>query len=212
MTFQSLLMFIFAPVLGLLARVRAFAVVAALVCAVGLPVGGSALAQSAEKWGVSCKTDEWDDFQNCEASVRTPTAFWVYLLHYRCDGTGKQSVKLRGSLPLYGFASVSGERESGESFTLRKFQARWDKDPASEIIMLATGDSRKSHTWWWEERGPDWPGWESLEMTPTTLPNPVSLLQTKSQLRIRGDNGPVLTFTLAGAREAIAEAKRGCGL
>ena len=49
-------------------------------------------------------------------------------------------------------------------------------------------------------------------MTPTTLTNPIPLLQTKSQLRIRGEDGKVLTFPLAGAREAIAEAKRGCGI
>ena len=60
MTFPALLLFVFAPVLGLLVRVRDFAVVAALVCAVSLSVGESALAQSggnAPKWRVECKSD-----------------------------------------------------------------------------------------------------------------------------------------------------------
>ena len=219
MSIPALLLFIFAPVLGLFFRVRVGAVLSALIVAASLSVGASALAQSvlvpSKEWGVSCETDEWDDSQSCKASINTQVEIVVFFsFGYRCDGTGKQSVYLFGTLPLYGFASASGKWESGESFTLQKFQVRWDKEPASEIMMLAEGDSTSSYTWWWGDRGPDWWGWEELEMTPTKFPNPIRLLQEKSQLRIRHDNDiePVITIPLAGAREAIAEAKKGCGL
>ena len=211
MTFQTLLMFIFAPVLGLLIRFRAFAVVAALVCAVGLPVGGAALAQSEEKapeWTVRCETDEWDDIPVCEAVAS-------HHLGYRCKGTEEQNAYYEGT--DFGGLSSSEEiiyrKRNDEPVFLVKFQMRWDKEPAREAIMLKEFLPYTRRYWWWQGSvGPDWWGWEKFKMTPTTLPNPIPLLQTKSQLRIRIGGKKVLTFSLAGAREAIAEAKRGCGL
>ena len=223
MSIPALLLFIFAPVLGLLVRVRVVAVLSALIVAASLSVAAPAEAQSGI-WRSKCKTDEWDDSPSCTAFVwllkgRDPFIMSIPAITYHCSSTGEQKVSIvPNNRTISGFERVDGKWESGESFTLHKVQIRWDKEPASEGILLQE-DGVLGYQWWWRNRAPDWWGWGELKMTPTTFPNPIRLLQEKSQLRIRGTRGesygasPIVeTYPLAGAAEAIAKAKRGCGL
>ena len=157
MTFQTLLMFIFAPVLGLFVRIRAFAVVAALACAVCLPVGGSALAQSAQwgesapaGWEVECVDDEWDDVRICEAFTEKSH---IPLIAYHCKGTEKQSVLFAGGILLgeltlgrweFTEPAFLKERLPGafpDVQVMRKVQIRWDKEPVHEGILLSDANS-----------------------------------------------------------------------
>ena len=226
MTFRTLLMLIFAPVLGLFVRVRAFAVVAALVCAVGLPVGGSALAQSGEEapeWRVECMTDEWDDTPHCHTYAGSAKGH-LDIVHH-CSTVNGEAVEhvyfsrpadyWYGGTDLSGLATAPAQSENGDRLTLHKVQIRWDKESASEVI-LSRGKGRGEMNWLTHKFPSDSPFWEKLEMTPVaSFLNPIRLLQEKSQLRVRGksDGSPtVFTFSLAGAREAIAEARRRCGL
>ena len=245
MSIPALLLFIFAPVLGLLfapllsalVRVRAVAVLSALIVAASLSVSAPA---EAEEWRGFCKMDEWDDTSKCRATARdavagAPLSESVFLV-YQCltgdDGKIRESVFLgkgsRGVVDFVGNAWMqfrfSGiEREHlGDSYGtdvrvgpwLHKVLVRWDKEPASEAVFFKP-DRWQMWNWIWGKPSSDWRGWKGLEMTPTYFPNPIRLLQEKSQLRIRvklGDNPKVFNFSLAGARESIAEAKRGCGL
>ena len=233
MSLPALLQFIFAPVLGLLfapvlsalVRVRVGAVLSALIVAASLSAGAPAEAQRAN-WNAECKTDEWDDSTSCTAYVwvlegRNPFLMSVPALTYHCNSAGEQKLSIIPDGPMFGFERVDGKWESGESFTLHKVQIRWDKEPASEGILLQEdgGSGYQDYQLWWRNRAPDWWGWGELKMTPTTFPNPIRLLQEKSLLRIRAKSGEsddaspeVETYPLAGARKRIAEAKRGCGL
>ena len=241
MSLPALLLFIFAPVLGLLfapllsalVRVRAVAVLSALVVAASLSVAAPAEAE-AEGWGSRCEVDEWDDTSKCRAFARDTVAgespSESVFLAYQCltgdDGKIRESVFLvkgwRGVFNDGGkqFRFRGIERENlGHSYGdpaewLYKVLVRWDKEPASEGVFFEP-KNRFAWFWQWGTRPSDWRHWETLKMTPTSFPNPIRLLQTKSQLRIKvkaGSKPTVLNFPLAGAREKIAEAKRGCGL
>ena len=245
MSLPALLLFIFAPVLGplfapllsALVRVRAVAVLSALIVAASLSVAAPAWAEEGRKWRGFCETDEWDDTSKCNAHVRDAvfrkgTESSVFLV-YQCltgdDGKIRESVFLGegwrhkrgfGVGEFRQFAPIESSKvESGDSVWassyLAKLLIRWDKERASEGVFFKP-KRRDIWFWQWGARPSDWRHWEKLKMTPTALPNPIRLLQTKSQLRMRGErsNGDsvVFTFSLAGAREAIAKAKRGCGL
>ena len=251
MSIPALLLFIFAPVLGLLfapllgalVRVRAVAVLSALIVAASLSVAAPARA---EGWVSFCEVDEWNDTSKCRAAARDPVAgggltasgFESVFLVYQCltgdDGKIRESVFLvKGWLGVKNFGradeqflpynGIDNAGFDGEYFVIGrsneypwvfKVLVRWDKEPASEAVFLEP-TYRNMWNWVWGKRPSDWWGWKGLEMTPTSFPNPIHLLQEKSQLRIRvtaGDEPTVLKFSLADARESIAEAKRGCGL
>ena len=246
MSIPALLLFIFAPVLGLLfapilsapVRVRAVAVLSALIVAASLSIAAPA---EAEEWRSFCKIDEWDDTSKCRAYARDAvfrdssgrdSVFLVYQCLTGDDGKIRESVFLgkhwRGvlhfdnaalqSLPIRGIERENlGNSYESDGPWLHKVLVRWDKERASEGVFFKPED-QGAWFWQWGTRPSDWRHWETLKMTPTALPNPIRLLQTKSQLRMRGkwgkwnDESVVFTFSLAGAREKIAEAKKGCGL
>ena len=257
MSLPALLLFIFAPVLGLLfapvlsalVRVRIGAVLSALIVAVSLSVGAPALAG----WTTNCESDAWDDTPRCSAYSGSNMVRWnrghfpsardrhfVNSLRYFCDGTGTQKVSLHlrfvrffsshdlshASISLAGFATADGHWTSGGEFRLHKFQTRWDTESSGDGAFLQPSESGVNddypdkNQYYWQWAPSDWWGWEALEMTPASS-NPIRLLQTKSQLRIRVNvrdaiedayEPVVFTYSLEDAAEAIAEAKRGCGL
>ena len=241
MSIPALLLFIFAPVLGLLVRVRVVAVLSALIVAASLSVAAPAEALHGI-WYSNCKTDEWDDTPSCLAQFLHSVELNLGRsvdghLRYFCNGTGTQKVSLLlrfdngsfSSIPMSiaGFATAEGSWNSGGEFRLHKFQTRWDKESPVDGAFLQPSESdvndyySDKNQYYWQWGGSDWWGWKALEATPASS-NPIRLLQTKSQLRIRANlfdrvprnsNKPVVfTFPLAGAAEAIAKAKRGCGL
>ena len=232
MSIPALLLFIFAPVLGLLfapllsaiVRVRAVAVLSALIVAASLSVSAPAEAGWKEKWRNRCNNVEWGDAPKCRAFIaarESDTTDLVFLV-YQCltgdDGKTRESVILgKGFSGLsFGrrfdyFGSIPVEKASSEKTDsgvshVGKILVRWDEERVSEGVFFKP-ENRRAWFWQWGTRPSDWRHWEKLEMTPTALPNPIRLLQTKSQLRTRR-----YTFSLAGAAEAIAEAKRHCGL
>ena len=169
MSIPALLLFIFAPVLGLLfapllsalVRVRAIAVLSALIVAASLSVAVPAEAEE-EEWRSFCKMDEWDDTSKCRAFARdavagAPLSESVFLA-YQCltgdDGKIRESVFLgKGSRGVASFGNAwmqfpfrGIERESlSDSYGARlnvgpwlhKVLVRWDKEPASEAVFLS---------------------------------------------------------------------------
>ena len=231
MSIPALLLSIFAPVLSAIVRVRIGAVLSALIVAVSLSVAAPAEA----RWEAKCESDAWDDTPSCRATAggigkrqQYEGTLLVNQLQYFCDGAGKQEVSLSTprvqfqsyEVPFAGFATAEGKWNSGGEFRLHKFQTRWDKESPGDGAFLQPSESdvndyysdKKQYYWQW--RDSDWWGWKALEATPASS-NPIRLLQTKSQLRIRTDSVHgtlVFTYSLKGAAEAIAKAKRGCGL
>ena len=217
MSIPALLLFIFAPLfLSALVRVRAVAVLSALIVAASLSANAPALAQtgrSAPEWVVDCQTDEWDDTPHCHTYAGAVNRNLDIVHHCETGEDGKVEEFVYFVDGFRGFETANGKWDSGGIFILYKVQIRWDKEPAHDAIMMRN-EGEGGARWWRINTPSDWWGWKILKMTPTTFPNPIRLLQEKSQLRIRdgGDTPTVYTFSLAGAASAIAEARRHCGL
>ena len=205
MTFRTLLMLIFAPVLGLFVRVRAFAVVAALVCAVGLPVGGSALAQSEEEttpelWETfGCKLDEMDDSKFCTVtspwakSSRKFKSFAKYQCGEETDGKKWEIATLE-----FNYLNLDDEIRRSGKYEYHNVALRWDEEVASENVL-------------WRQIGDKTLFWKH----DSDQQEAIRQFQEKSQLRVRlnyfSDGGVVFTYPLAGAKATISEARRECG-